>query len=160
VPEHTEVVVERAFCPYGPYLCDRYDRVILPTCETRHDGPGCRAGRRPVDHFADHRGKDALAWAGQREGGGVGHYCARGRWDLRIDHAYEHLIGGARRNLGGHRREMMHSQRARRHLGEHNLVAQRGVQRDTFLLRLPRSGATPQCSMSVVISEGDRPRCV
>jgi hypothetical protein len=111
----------------------------------RHDRPSCRPGRRPVDHLADHPGKDGLAGAGQREGGGVGHDRARARGDLRIDGADEDLIGGKRRNLGGDRLEMMHSQRARWRLGEDNLVVQRGVQRDTSLVPLlPRSGATPQ----------------
>jgi hypothetical protein len=110
VAEHAEVVVEGASCAHRPYLCDRYDRVVLPTCETRHDRPGCRAGRRSIDHLANYRGKDALAGAGQREGGGVGHDRACGRWDLRIDGADEDLIRGERRNLGGHQLEMMYSQ--------------------------------------------------
>src|SRR6185312_4838748 len=38
-------------------------------------------------------------------------------------------------------------------LGDHNLVVQRGVQRDFSLVPLwPRSGATPQRSKSVVIA--------
>jgi hypothetical protein len=53
VAEHAEVVMEGASCAHGPDLCDRDDRVVLPTCKTRDDRPGCRAGGRSIDHLAD-----------------------------------------------------------------------------------------------------------
>ena len=55
-------------------------------------------------------------------GADVRHDRPRGRRDLRVDSADEYLVVSKRRDLGGHRLEMMHSQLGGWPFSEHNLM--------------------------------------
>jgi hypothetical protein len=128
-------VDKRAFYLYRANLRYRHYRVLLPTRVTRHDSSGRWPVRRSVEDLADHGGEDAVTWVGGRKRGGDRHDRPRGRCDLREDHADEHLVVSKRRDLSGHRLEMMQPQRAGWPFGEHDLVIRLRVQLCSNLFR-------------------------